>query len=156
MLMLLTLLLVATTMPAQYLHQPGDKAPDFQGVTVDGQSYHLYESQAEGIVVCFWSADCESCHDFLKQLRRHADLINGYELVTFALADSERQVRRQFRCRKLRGWHFYDVNGWDSEPFLDYDVNVTPTVVLIDRDKNIVGEAFDWDEFKELIQNHEK
>ena len=154
---MLLLLLVATTSSAQFLHQPGDKAPDFEGVTVDGRPYHLYESQADGVILCFWSVDCEYCHDFLRQLRRHADLIRGYDFVTFALADNERQVKRQFRCRKLRGgWHFFDENGWDSAPFLDYDVNNTPTVILIDKDRNIVGEAYEWDEFKELLQTYEQ
>lgn len=156
MLFLLMTMLVATTLPAQYLHQSGDKAIDFEGVTVDGRPYHLYESQAERIIVCFWSVDCDYCHDFLKQLRRHVDLKNDYELVTFALADDPKQVQKQVRRRRLHGWHFFDEKGWDSAPFLDYDVNITPTIVLVDKDKNVVGEAYDWDEFKELIKVYEK
>ena len=139
-----------TTLSAQYLHQPGDKALDFEGVTVDGRAYHLYESQAEYIIVCFWAVDCDYCHDFLKALRRHVDLKHDYELVTFALADSPRQVRKKARRMRLTGWHFYDEARWDSQPFLDYDVTSTPTVILIDKDKNIIGEAFDWEEFDEL------
>ena len=154
MLLLAMTLLVALPIQAQYLHQPGDKAHDFEGVTVDGRPYHLYDSQAEWIIVCFWSVDCDHCHDFLKSLRRNVDLKNDYELVTFALADNARQVRRKARRMCLRGWHFFDEEGWDSQPFLDYDVTTTPTVILIDKDKNIVGEAYDWDEF-ELLINHE-
>ena len=144
------MLLVATKMPAQYLHQAGDKARDFEGVTVDGRAYHLYDSQAEYIIVCFWSVNCDYCHDFLKSLRRNVDLKNDYELVTFALADNAKQVRKKARRMRIHGWHFYDEAGWDSQPFLDYDVTSTPTVVLIDKDKNIVGEAFDWEEFEGL------
>lgn len=155
-LLLFVAMLVATTTPAQYLHQPGDKAIDIEGVTIDGRTYHLYESQADCIILCFWSVDCDYCHDFLKQLRRHVDLKNDYELVTFALADDKRQVQRQVKCRKLSGYHFFDVNGWDSAPFMEYDVNITPTIILIDKDKNIIGEAYDWDEFKELIEENGK
>ena len=147
------MLLVATTTWAQFMHQPGDKALDFEGVTVDGRAYHLYESQAECIIVCFWAVDCDYCQDFLKSLRRNVDLKHDYELVTFALADTPKQVRRKARCMRLHGWHFFDPAGWDSQPFLDYDVNTTPTVILIDKDKNIIGEAYDWDEFKELMKN---
>lgn len=145
------MLFAAMTSMAQFLHQPGDKAPDFEGVTVDGKPYHLYESQAERIIVCFWSVDCDHCHEFLKELRRNVDLKHDYELVTFALADDAKQVRKKARCLRLRGWHFFDPGGWNSQPFLDYDVNITPTVVLIDKEKNIIGEAFDWEEFGELI-----
>lgn len=154
--LLVVLMMLAVGMvPAQYLHQPGDKALDFEGVTVDGRAYHLYESQAEWIIVCFWAVDCDYCHDFLKQLRRHVDLKHDYELVTFALADDAKQVRKKARCMRLHGWHFFDPAGWDSEPFLDYDVNVTPTVILIDKEKNIIGEAYDYEEFEALLK-HEK
>lgn len=153
MLLLLMLLFAVTTMPAQYLHQPGEKAVDFEGITVDGKPYHLYDSQAERIIVCFWSYDCDHCHDFLKSLRKHVDLKNDYELVTFVLADDAKQVRKKTRCMRLPGWHFFDPEGWNSQPFMDYDVNITPTVVLIDKDKNVIGEAYDFDEFEALIHH---
>ena len=148
--MLMMTLLVATTQ-AQFLHRPGQKASDFEGKTVDGKPYHLYESQAERIIVCFWSVNCDLCHDFMTELRQHHDLIEDCEFVSFALADTRRQVRKTAKRMKLPGWHFFDEAGWDSQPFVDYDVLITPTVILIDKDKNIVGEAYDWDEFKELL-----
>ena len=148
--LLLLMMVAATNLQAQYYHQPGDKAHDFEGVTVDGRPYHLYDSQAERIIVCFWAVDCDHCHDFLKSLRRHVDLKHDYELVTFALADDAKQVRKKTRCMRLHGWHLFDEAGWDSQPFLDYDVTITPTVILIDKEKNIVGEAFDWEEFEGL------
>lgn len=156
LLVVLLMLLATPIVSAQYLHQPGDKAIDFEGETVDGRTYHLYDSQAEWIIVCFWAVDCDHCHDFLKSLRRNVDLKHDFELVTFALADDAKQVRKKARCMRLHGYHFFDPAGWDSAPFLDYDVNITPTVVLIDKDKNIVGEAYEWDEFKELIKDYEK
>lgn len=151
----LLLLLAATTTQAQFFHKPGDKAHDFEGVTVDGRPYHLYESQAEWIIVCFWSVDCDHCHDFLKSLCKNVDLENDYELVSFALADNAKQVQKKARKMGLNGWHFFDKAGWDSEPFLEYDVTSAPTVILIDKDKNIIGEAYDWDEFEELLKGHE-
>lgn len=155
-LLLLIAVLAATTVRAQYLHKPGEKAVDFEGTTVDGQTYRLFDSQAERILVCFWSVDCDECHAFLRKLRRRTDLKHDYELVTFALAETPEEIRREVKKLRLPGWHFFDEAGWDSAPFMDYDVNITPTVVLIDKDKNVVGEAYDWDEFKELIQIYEK
>lgn len=148
--MLWVCLFVAEMASAQFRYETLTKAHGFEGVTVDGRPYRLYDSQAECIIVCFWSVDCGHCHDFLKMLRKHIDLKNDYELVTFALADSPKQVRRKAKRMRLAGWHFYDEAGWDSQPFLDYDVTSTPTVILIDKDKNIVGIAYDWEEFEEL------
>lgn len=154
--MLFLMLLVAKALPAQYRYDTVVMAHDFEGVTVDGRPYHLYDSPAERIIVCFWSVDCDYCHDFLRALRRHTDLKNDYELVTFALADSPKQVRKKARRMRLHGWHFHDVAGWDAQPFLDYDVTTTPTIVLIDKDKHLVGMAYDWEEFEELITENGK
>lgn len=144
-------LLLTKGLTAQFVYDKELKAPDFEGVTVDGRPYRLYDSQAERIIVCFWAVDCGYCHDFLKELRRQVDLKNDYELVTFALADRPRQVWRKLRRMRVAGWHFFDEAGWDSQPFLEYDVTSTPTIVLIDQDKSIVGIAYDWEEFKELL-----
>ena len=144
-------LLLAKLASAQFFYDTEVKAHDFEGVTVDGQHYRLFDSEAKNILLCFWSVDCDYCHEFMKLLGKNADLVKDYELVTFALADKPRQVRKKVRRWKLQGLHFYDEAGWDSRPFLDYDINTTPTVVLIDKDKNLVGEAYDWDEFLVLI-----
>ena len=155
-LVLFMLLLVAKSMFGQYLYETEVKAHDFEGVTIDGRPYRLQDSQAERIIVCFWSVDCEYCHDFLKKLRRRTNLKRDYELVTFALAENQDAVLKEVKRLRLPGWHFYDEAGGDSQPFLDYDVNITPTIILIDKEKNMVGEAYDWDEFKELIHAYEK
>ncbi len=151
LLVLTVLLLVAKLTPAQFLYEKEVKAHDFEGVTVDGRPYRLFDSPAERILLCFWSVDCDYCHEFMQLLHKNQEVIEGCELVTFALADSPKQVRKKMKRLKLKGWHFFDEAGWDSQPFLDYDVNTTPTVVLIDKDKQIVGEAYDWEEFLELI-----
>lgn len=149
--MLFLMLWAALSSPAQFRYDTVVKAHDFEGVTVDGRPYRLYDSPAKRIVLCFWSVDCDHCHDFLKALRRHTDPGKDFELVTFALADSPRQVRRKARRMRLHGWHFFDEAGWDAQPFLDYDVTTTPTIVLIDEKKQVVGLAYDWEEFEELI-----
>ena len=153
---LFLMLLVVKVLPAQYLNSVEVKAHDYEGVTVDGQPYRLFDSQAERIIVCFWSVDCDYCHDFLKKLRRRTDLKHDYELVTFALAENQADVQKEVKKLRLPGRHFYDEAGWDGQAFLDYDVTITPTIILIDKDKNVFGEAYDWDEFKELKSIFEK
>lgn len=126
----------------------GAKAPDFSGVTIDGNLYHLYGSHAKNTIVLFWSIDCEYCHDFLVQLRKNLDLKSDFELVTFALADDKDEVTKTVKKMRLPGYHFYDVLRWESKAFLDYHVTSTPTVFLLDTDKTIVCKPYDWDELK--------
>lgn len=132
----------------------GAKAPDFSGVTIDGESYHLYESTAKKILVVFWSTDCEYCHDFLTEIRKHLNLKSDYELVTFALADNQEEVAEAVKKLRLRGYHFYDPLRWEGQAFLDYHITSTPTVFLLDSEKDIVCKPYDWLELKLYLKRN--
>lgn len=130
----------------------GAKAPDFTGVTIDGKPYNLYGSEAQHIIVVFWSTDCEYCHEFLTQIRKHLDLKTDFELVTFALAVDKEEVVRAIKRMRLPGYHFYDVLRWESESFLDFHITSTPTVFVLDENKTIVCKPYDWQELKDWLE----
>ncbi len=130
----------------------GAKAPDFTGVTIDGKPYQIYASQATWTIVFFWSTDCEYCHDFLVQMRRHLDLKSDYELVTFALAEDQDEVARSVKKMRLPGYHFYDALRWEGKAFLDYHITSTPTVFVLDENKTIVCKPYDWKELKDWLK----
>ncbi len=130
------------------------KAPDFEGVTIDGKSYCLYDSQASHTIVVFWSTDCEYCHEFLTQIRKHLDLKSDFELVTFALAEDKDDVVKTVKKMRLPGYHFYDELRWDSKSFLDYHITSTPTVFVLDENKTIVCKPYDWHELKDWLNKN--
>ena len=134
----------------------GAKAPDIMDVTIDGENYRLYESQAPWTLVVFWAADCEYCHDFLTNIRKKLDLEKDFELVTIALADNEEQAKEELQGLKLdrQGHHFFDENRWDGKIFLDYHITSTPTIYLLDSDKTIVCKPYDWNELKLFLKNN--
>ena len=130
----------------------GAVAPDYEGVTIDGKHYSIYESEAKHIIVVFWSTDCEYCHDFLVQIRKHLDLKSDFELVTFALAEDKDELTKMVKKMRLPGYHFYDDLRWDSKAFLDYHITSTPTVFVLDENKNIVCKPYDWQELKDWLK----
>ena len=132
----------------------GAKVPDFSGVAIDGRLYHLYDSKAERIIVVFWSTDCEYCHDFLVQIRKHLDLKSDFELVTFALAEDKNNVTNTVKKMRLPGYHFYDDLRWEGKAFLDFHVTSTPTVFLVDAEKTIVCKPYDWDELNDWLRKN--
>ena len=126
----------------------GTKAPDYFGITIDDKVYAIFSSRAKYTLVAFWSTDCEYCHDFLVQMRKNLDLKSDFELVTFALADNEEDVKKAVKKMRLPGYHFYDEKRWDSEAFLSYHVTSTPTVFVLDENKTIVCKPYDWKDLK--------
>ena len=131
----------------------GAKAPEFSGLTIDGKEYSLYGSTAKKVIMVFWSTDCEYCHDFLVHIRKNLDLKSDFELVTFALADSQEEVAQTAKKMRLPGYHFYDALRWESKAFLDYHVTSTPLVLVLDADRTIVCKPYDWNELKEWLKN---
>lgn len=132
----------------------GAKAPDVIGVTIDDLDYHLYDSKAERVIVVFWSTDCEYCHEFLVQIRKHLDLKTDFELVTFAMAENKDEVVATVKKMRLPGYHFYDSLRWDSKPFLDYHVTSTPMALVLDAERTIVCKPYDWNELKEWLKRN--
>lgn len=132
----------------------GAKAPDVIGATIDGLDYHLYDFKTEHVIVVFWSTDCEYCHEFLVQIRKHLNLKTDFELVTFALADNKDEVVATVKKMRLPGYHFYDSLRWDSKPFLDYHVTSTPMVLVLDAERTIVCKPYDWNELKEWLKRN--
>ena len=132
----------------------GAKAPDYEGVSIDGKAYRIYDSKAERIIVVFWSTDCEYCHDFLVQIRKHLDLKNDFELVTFALAEDKVVVTTAVKQMRLPGYHFYDELRWEGKAFLDYHVTSTPTVLVLDKDRTIVCKPYDWYGLKDWLKTN--
>lgn len=132
----------------------GAKAPDFKGFTIENKPYGIYDSKAPYTIVVFWSTDCEYCHEFLVQIRKHLDLTSDFELVTFALADDEAEVSKTIKKMRLPGYHFYDEMRWDSKAFLDYHITSTPTVFVIDQNKTIVCKPYDWQDLKYWLKSN--
>jgi len=132
----------------------GATAPDYVGVTIDGIPYSIHESKANKIIVFFWSTNCEYCHDFLVQIRKHLDLKFDFELVTFALAENQAEVEKTVKKMRLPGYHFYDDLRWEGKAFLDYHVSSTPTVFLLDENKTIVCKPYDWYYLKQWLKSN--
>lgn len=132
----------------------GAKAPDIEFTSIDGKPYHLSSSEADRIIVFFWSTDCEYCHDFLVQMRKNLDLKSDFELVTFALAEDQEEAEAAVKKMRLPGYHFYDSLRWESKPFLDYHITSTPTAFVLDKEKTIVCKPYDWFELKEWLKQN--
>lgn len=132
----------------------GAKAPEYSGVTIDGKEYSLYGSTTKKVIVVFWSTDCEYCHDFLVHIRKNLNLKSDFELVTFALADSQDEVAQTVKKMRLPGYHFYDALRWEGKAFLDYHVTSTPLVLVLDADRTIVCKPYDWNELKEWLKKN--
>ena len=145
--MLRNKLLIIIALLAGFLQLRGQnpvKAPNIQAVTIDGRSFNLEDVKAKNTILLFWSYTCPHCRDLIKELGELAKERDDVELVTVQVSGELRDVKRIIRKNKLRKhYNICDGKGWHSPIVEDYNINVTPTILILDENKMIVEEPFD-------------
>lgn len=90
---LVFLLVVTSTLAAQQVLRPGEKAPTFSGQALDGTLYDLDQLQGKVVVLTFWNTRCAICHSEIPNLNRVAERYRGKDVVFLAVTmDNEARV----------------------------------------------------------------
>jgi thiol-disulfide isomerase/thioredoxin len=119
----------------------------------------LYPVNAKYTVLLFWAADCGHCQTEVPKLHEQMKEIKGkidIKVIAFQTKDDLYDSWRKFIIEhKLTDFmHFYDpvhINGIKDK----FDVNSTPTVFILDKDKKILVKKVNSDQVIEIIRNFE-
>lgn len=142
----------------------GDKAADLDMVDTLGKPYHLYDVNAEYIVVCFWDPTCSHCReevprlDSLYQAKWKQQGVKIYGV----LSENEKTKWLQFiRKNNLKDWiHVYQTEE-TKKAITDsqrpgykqlYDITQTPTLYLLDKEKRIIAKKLTLQQMDDLLQ----
>ena len=142
----------------------GEKAANLDMVDTLGKPYHLYDVNAEYIVVCFWDPTCSHCReevprlDSLYQAKWKQQGVKIYGV----LSENEKTKWLQFiRKNNLKDWiHVYQTEETkkaitDSQkPSYKqlYDITQTPTLYLLDKEKRIIAKKLTLQQMDDLLQ----
>lgn len=92
-LLLSLILLVTSATFAQQALRPGETAPAFSGLSLDGKTYDLDQLHGKVVVLTFWSTRCEICHSEIPNLNRVADRYRDKDVVFLAVTmDNEAKI----------------------------------------------------------------
>ena len=131
----------------------GKKAPDIQAVTIDDKQFSLNDIAKKYSIVLFWSYSCPHCHDLLKELADFARENEDFAVVTVNVSGELKQVKRLLKKSGLKKYYnICDGGGWDSPIVIDYAVDMTPSMFLLDKDKIIIGKPFNTEEIEDITE----
>ena len=131
----------------------GKKAPDIQSVTIDNKCFDLSIVDDKYTIILFWSYSCPHCHDLLKELAAFAKENKDFAIVTVNVSGELRQVKRLIKKVGLKKYYnICDGQGWDSPIVVDYAVDMTPSMFLLDKNKIIIGKPFNTEEIENSIE----
>jgi thiol-disulfide isomerase/thioredoxin len=117
----------------------------------------LYDVEKDFTILYFWEPDCGHCKEATPKLKSFYDKPRDYSLEVFAVCTTSDKVKwtKYIEDNKLM-W----INGWDPQrsSHFDYYYNVqsTPTIYILDKNKKIIAKKLSVEEIGPFIDNYRK
>ncbi len=120
----------------------------------------LYAVQAKYTVLVFWAADCGHCLTEVPKLHQELQALKGkVDYKVFAVQTKEdlfEKWKEVIREKELTDFiHVFDpvhLNNLKEQ----FDIQATPVIYLLDKDKKIKGKRLSPDQVVDIIENLEK
>jgi thiol-disulfide isomerase/thioredoxin len=135
----------------------GKKAQNMVMDSFKGIFVSLYDVEKEFTILYFWEPDCGHCKEATPKLKAFYEKPRDYSLEVFAVCTTSDKAKwtKYIEDNKIT-W----INGWDpkrSSHFdMSYNVNSTPTVYILDKNKKIIAKKIAVEEIGPFIDNYRK
>ena len=119
---------------------PGRQAPDILMPTYDGKTTGLADIKSNYTLLIFWSTGCSHCTETLPELKKLYDRQKKNDLEILAVSfDTDQKIWQDFVKNGNYNWiNYADLKGWQSDIAKAYDVQGTPTYILLDKEKTVI------------------
>jgi thiol-disulfide isomerase/thioredoxin len=135
----------------------GKKAHDLVMDSYKGVFVSLYDIDKEFTILYFWEPNCGHCKEATPKLKAYYDKAKTQGVEVFAVCTtSEREKWEKYIEENKLDW----INGWDPERKSNfgfyYNVQATPTVYILDKNKTIIAKKLSVDDIPSFIENYRK
>ncbi len=146
----------------------GEKGADLDMLGIDDKPSTLYNLNADYTIVVFWDPKCGHCKEELPKLDsvyRASWKSHNVKMYAVLTPDGKENVRPEWmnfiKSHNLSDWtHVYKPAEMEAADLAAqrpsfrqlYDVTITPTLYLLDKDKRIVGKKLTWQQLNDLLQ----
>jgi thiol-disulfide isomerase/thioredoxin len=146
----------------------GEKAANLDMLDSSGKAAPLYDINAEYTVICFWDPNCGHCKEEVPRLDsiyRASWKKHDVKIYAVLTPDDKENIKPEWekfiREHQLGEWtHVYKTMAMDDADFAAqkpsfrqlYDITLTPTLYLLDKNKNIIGKKLTILQLNELLE----
>ena len=146
----------------------GEKGADLEMIDSSGKSNTLYGLTADYTILCFWDPNCGHCKEEVPRIdsiyqaswKKHGVKIYG------VLTEDEKENLKPawvnyIKEHHLGDWtHVYQTKEMQAAEQAAqkagfrqlYDITMTPTLYLLDKDKHIIGKKLTWEQLNDLLE----
>jgi len=131
----------------------GERAQDFTVVDLRGESFVLSEHRGELVIIDFMTTWCGPCELELRELEELYDSGDGFTVVSV-------EIDQTLHEEDFEAWvtdkGFKWFVGQSPETGRQYKVNSLPTIVVVDKEGEIVFRAnfTTFEQLKLLVEEH--
>ena len=146
----------------------GEKGANLEMIDSSGKPSALYDINADYTVICFWDPNCGHCKEEVPRLdsvyqaswKKHN--VKIYAVLT---PDDKENTKPEWikftKEHKLTDWvHVYKTKEMEEADYAAqkpgfrqlYDITLTPTLYLLDKDKHIIGKKLTLLQLNELLE----
>lgn len=145
----------------------GEKAADLDMIDSTGKPSPLYNIDANYTVICFWDPNCGHCKEEVPRLDSiyQASWKNhGVKIYAVLTPDDKENILPEWKKfineHQLTDWtHVYKTKAMEDADFAAqkpsfrqlYDITLTPTLYLLDKNKNIIGKKLTLLQMNDLL-----
>lgn len=117
----------------------------------------LYDIEKKFTILYFWEPNCGHCQEATPKLKKYYDKAKNEGVEVFAICTTK---DKEAWSKYIREHDLNWINGWDPERLshFDYFYNVqsTPTIYILDRNKKIIAKRLSVDDIPSFIDNYRK
>jgi Domain of unknown function (DUF5106)/AhpC/TSA family/Domain of unknown function (DUF4369) len=146
----------------------GEKGANLEMLDTSGKPAPLYDVAADYTIICFWDPNCGHCKEEVPRLDsiyRASWKNHGVKIYAVLTPDNKDNVRTEWTKfineHQLTEWtNVYKTKAMEDADFAAqkpsfrqlYDITLTPTLYLLDKDKNIIGKKLTLLQLNELLE----
>lgn len=146
----------------------GEKAADLDMLTTEEKPTSLYNLNADYTIICFWDPNCGHCKEEVPRLDSiYRASWQKHNLKIFAVLtpDGKQNVKPEWLAfikeHNIGDWtHVYKTKEMEDADLAAqrpsfrqlYDIIMTPTIYLLDKDKRIIGKKLTLLQLNELLE----
>lgn len=135
--------------------QVGNKAPDFEAVTLDGEKVRLSDYKGEKVLLNFWATWCPPCREEMPDLQKFYET-QDVAVLAVNLTDTEMSEKHVHAFMDEFEFTFPVLMDNRAEIAKLYRINPIPTSFMIDTDGMIQHKAFGPMDYETMVEQLEK
>ncbi|MEL7120534.1 MAG: redoxin domain-containing protein [Bacteroidota bacterium] len=135
----------------------GKTAPDFNTQKQDGSKVALHDVDSEYTILYFWRYDCGHCKKSTPIMKEFHDKYKAKGVKIFAVCakftDEVPACWDYINDNEINDW-IHVVDPYLRSKFMDlYDIESTPQIYVLDKDKKILSKKIGAEQLEELMDN---